>query len=356
MTCSSRTLLAAAALSAGLHLLLLFAVPWPGVGAVSASVPLPPIEARILAPPLPPPAPASVAPSKPNTSAQRVVRAARKVQTVPAPQREAVVPTAEQRGLDPFPMAGEPGPDADSPPTASGEVAPPAMAAAVAEPGPTVEYPLRSARLVFDLYYGSSLTKVGQVIHTWSQDGVQYQVESVAEAIGFVSLFLGGRFVQRSNGTLAAHGLIPNEYRAEATARERSQRVQFDWPARKLTLADKGAARTVDLPQGAQDPLSMVHQLWFLQPIPGIARLDIATGRKLYEQIYRAVGETELETPIGIVRAVRLSRRDADGERMDVWLDLDRDLLPARIQFVDRKGLVLEQVIREARVEVAAAR
>ena len=54
-------------------------------------------------------------------------------------------------------------------------------------------------------------------------------------------------------------------------------------------------------------------------------------------------------------RAVQLSRRDADGERMDVWLDLDRNLLPARIHFVDRKGMVLEQVIREARVELAAA-
>lgn len=356
MTRSNRILLAAAALSAALHLLLLFAVPWPGVGGVSAPAPLPPIEARVLPPPLPPSAPTSAAATKPKAPPKRVARAARQVQTVPAPQREAAVPTAEQPGLDPFPMAGEPGPEADSPPTASGEVALPAIAEAVAEPGPAVEYPLRSARLVFDLYYGSSLTKVGQVIHTWSQDGVHYQVESVAEAIGFVSLFVGGRFVQRSNGTLAGRGLVPSEYRAEATARERSQRVQFDWAGRKLTLADKGAARTVDLPQGAQDPLSMVHQLWFLQPIPGVARLDIATGRKLYEQIYRALGETEFETPIGMVRAVHLSRRDADGERMDVWLDLDRDLLPARIHFADRKGLVLEQVIREARVEVAATR
>lgn len=356
MTRSNRILLAAAALSAGLHLLLLFALQWPSVGAVSAPAPLPPIEARILPPPLPPPAPANVAPEKPRTSAQRVVRAARKTQTVPVPQREAVVPTVEHPVLDPFPAAGEAGPDAESPPTASARAAPLPMAEAAVEPGPAVEYPLRSARLVFDLYYGSSLTRVGQVIHTWSQDGVHYQVESVAEAIGFVSLFLGGRFVQRSHGTLAGHGLMPSEYRAEATARERSQRVQFDWLGRKLTLADKGAARTVDLPQGAQDPLSIVHQLWFLQPIPGVARLDIATGRKLYEQVYRAVGETEFETPIGIVRAVHLSRHDADGERMDVWLDLDRDLLPVRIHFVDRKGLVLEQVIREARVEVAAAR
>jgi porphobilinogen synthase len=33
---------------------------------------------------------------------------------------------------------------------------------------------------------------------------------------------------------------------------------------------------------------------------------------------------------------------------MDVWLDVDRNLLPARIHAVDRKGRVLQQVIREA--------
>jgi negative regulator of sigma E activity len=155
---------------------------------------------------------------------------------------------------------------------------------------------------------------------------------------------------------IAPGGLLPSEYRAEATSRDRAQIAQFDWAGRKVTLADKGARRLVPLPDGAQDPLSMVHQLWFMRPMPAAARLDIATGRKLYEQVYRVVGETAFETPVGLVRAVQLSRRDADGERMDVWLDLDRNLLPARIHFVDRKGMVLEQVIREARIELADAR
>lgn len=346
MTRSDRILLAALGLSAGFHGALLFGVPWPGVAPAIAPLPLPPIEARILPPP-----PVAIAPAAPKARAAPVARAARKVQTVPAPRPESAVPTADSSGLGPFPAADDPVADAGSLPAAPGEVQPPVAATDV----PPAPYPLRSARLVFDLYYGSAPTKVGQVTHVWSQDGERYHVESVAEAVGFVSLFVGGRFVQRSSGTLAVHGLMPGEYRAEATARERSQAVRFDWAGRKLTLADKGAARILDLPPGAQDPLSMVHQLWFLQPFPGVARFDIATGRKLHEHVYRAVGETEFETPIGIVRAVHLSRRDADGETMDVWLDLDRDLLPARIHFVDRKGLVLEQVIREARVEVVSA-
>jgi hypothetical protein len=338
---SNRILLGAVGLSAVLHLLALLGTPVVERGLPAAAPP--PIEARIVTPPPPPLPPPVSEPAAPS-------RAVRKVQTAAAPLREAVVPSYDYPVLDPAP--------AGSSEIAREAASKPAPVAVVAEtaPAPGAEYPLRSARLVFDLYFGSTLTKVGQVTHTWEQDGARYRVESVAEAVGFVSLFLGGRFVQRSSGSLVAGGLVPDEYRAEATARERRQLARFDWPGRKVALADRGETRLVDLPDGAQDPLSAVHQLWFLQPMPAAARLDIATGRKLYEQVYRVVGEMQLETPIGMVRALQLSRRDADGERMDVWLDLDRDLLPARIHFVDRKGMVLEQVIREATIELAEAR
>ncbi len=36
----------------------------------------------------------------------------------------------------------------------------------------------------------------------------------------------------------------------------------------------------------------------------------------------------------------------------EVWVDRDRDLLPARLRLVDREGAVLDQVIREARTEL----
>jgi hypothetical protein len=344
---SDRTLLAAAVLSAGFHLVALFGVPLFAVGAREV---LPPavIEARIVNPP----PPRQAVTPKPVA---RAARTPRKVQTAPEPLREAVVPSYDYPVLDPAPVAAS-----EHGPAAPGAEAPvsdePLPVEAAEAPTPPAEYPLKTARLVFDLYFGSTATKVGQVTHTWERDGARYRVESVAEAVGFVSLFLGGRFVQRSSGVLATRGLLPSEYRAEATSRERTQIARFDWAGRKVALADKGATRLVDLPDGAQDPLSMVHQLWFMRPMPAAARLDIATGRKLYEQVYRIVGETEFETPVGVVRAVQLSRRDADGERMDVWLDLDRSFLPARIHFVDRKGMELAQVIREARIELVETR
>ena len=339
-----RALILAVGASAMAHLLALFGTPRFDLGAAIADLPAPPpIEARIIPPPIPAPV---AAPSKPAPDKRRATR--RAASPLPLLAQDAVVPQYDYpEGVMDAMATVSPDGSAASPDAASGESAPPVEIA----PTPA-EYPLRRAKLVFDLFYGAQPSKVGQVTHTWAQDGREYRVETIAEAVGFVSLFLGGRLVQRSSGVFAAAGLVPTEYRAELGMRERTETAHFDWTAHKLALASKGESRLVDLPAGAQDPLSMLHQLYFMTPIPDAARFDIVTGRKLYRYVYQMVGEAQFETPLGIVRALHMRRQDPDGSSMDVWLDLDRNLLPARIHVVDRKGRVLQQVIREARLDL----
>jgi hypothetical protein len=57
------------------------------------------------------------------------------------------------------------------------------------------------------------------------------------------------------------------------------------------------------------------------------------------------------KTPLGIMRTVHIRRTDDDGMQLDIWLDPDRSLLPARILGVDRRGAEFEQMIREAVVD-----
>jgi hypothetical protein len=344
---SDRALILAIGASAVAHLLALFGTPRFDLDATIEDRPSPPpIEARIIPPPIPDPV---VAASKPAPDKRRATR--RAAPPPPPLVQNAVVPQYDypEGVVDAVATASADGPATDSD-AASGESAPRVEAASA-----PAEYPLRHAKLVFDLFYGAPPSKVGQVTHTWAQDGRAYRVETIAEAVGFVSLFLSGRLVQRSSGVFTTDGLVPTEYRAELGMRERTETAHFDSAARKLALASKGESRLVDLPAGAQDPLSMLHQLYFMKPIPAAAQLDIATGRKLYRYVYRMVGETQLETPLGLVRALQLRRQEPDGSKMDVWLDLDRNLLPARIHSVDRRGMVLEQVIREARLEFGDA-
>jgi hypothetical protein len=112
----------------------------------------------------------------------------------------------------------------------------------------------------FDLFYGAQPSKVGQVTHTWAQDGREYRVETIAEAVGFVSLFLSGRLVQRSSGVFTTDGLVPTEYRAELGMRERTEVARFDWAGGKIALASKGENGSSICPP-ARRIRSMLHQL-----------------------------------------------------------------------------------------------
>jgi hypothetical protein len=349
MTRTDKALAAAIGLSVALHLAILFGTPPVGVHwRYEAPKPL---ELTITAA-----APVEIAPEPVRRPAKKkAARAARGAQ-VPAP-----LPIAAPSVLEAPSPDGEPLAVAESEaPSAGVEVAAVPVAEQVGEAKPVAEYPLKHARLVYDLYYatvnsGNEATRVGELTHTWSQDGERYQAEAVAEASGLVSIFFDGKFVQRSTGQLGAGGLVPEQYTLDRGRGDRVERARFDWAAQKLALEWKNEARTVELPVGAQDPLSQLHQLYFMQPVPAAASLNVVTSRKVGRQVYLLAGEEPIATPLGSVRALHFRRQEDGGAKVDVWLDLERNLLPVRIYAVDRKGNVLDQVIREARIELAAS-
>jgi hypothetical protein len=348
MTARDRIFLAAIGLSVALHLVALFGTPRFDLGWMYEEKAPTPIEVQLVPPPKPP---------KPAAAPRSRMKLAER------PRPRAAAPVASSKPSEPIPVFEAPSPDGEPIPSVAeaGEPAGAATAettaeapAAEGEPEvarPEVEYPLREARLVFDLYYGRSATKIGQVTHTWNQEGDRYAAESVAEAVGFISFFFGGRFVQRSIGQFTKTGLLPELYTLERGRGDKPEVARFDRAEGKLALAWKNESRVFDLPRDAQDPVSMLHQLYFIQPVPTTARLHITTGRKLNLYVYQLVGEEQLETPLGMLTTLHFRRQEADGTLMDVWLDLHRSLLPARIHLVDRKGGVLDQIIREARLE-----
>jgi hypothetical protein len=350
MRTQDKLLLVAISASVALHIAALFGTPRFDLEWLYEEVRPAPIEVQ-LARHEPPP---NVAETKPPPPATKKRTARRAPAAKPAPPRERSEAVA---------VAEAPSPDGESasivaqaveaPAAAASEVVAqqPAVEPQVVAEEPAAEYPLKQAELVFDLYYGRSATKVGQVIHTWTQDGERYTAESVAEAVGFISFFFGGRFVQRSVGHMSRTGLLPDQYTLERGRGDKPEVARFDWDDQKLALAWKNESRLVDLPAGAQDPISILHHLYFINPVPAQARLNIATGRKLNKYVYLLIGDELLETPLGMLTTLHFRRQEADGTLMDVWLDQHRNLLPARIYLVDRKGKVLDQVIREARTE-----
>jgi hypothetical protein len=206
---------------------------------------------------------------------------------------------------------------------------------------------VRRARLVYDLLFSESKTRVGVVTHTWSSGEGRYEAESVAEAVGFVSWIFGGRFVQRSRGIVGPRGLVPEQYSLYRGRSDPPEVAQFDWQNHTLALDWRKEHRVVDLPAGAQDPLSVVHQIYFMQPLPTSSTLSVATGRKLNRYVYEVLGDADLETPLGLLQTLHIGRVESDGSVLELWLDRNRSLLPVRIYSIDSKGTILDQVVRE---------
>jgi hypothetical protein len=346
----------ALALSAVLHATLLGGLPGWTVAPEAAAEPWP-LQARLLPPP-PEPAsePVRRVEAKPAAPAARPKRPPRsepplpvEAPAIPAEPSASPVDVAAAE-IDPSPAApGDVGralaasPDAES----RGEDIASPDAAPSASPVTPAEYPLRRVRLVYDLLHSDSQTRIGLVTHTFETDGERYAAEAVAEAVGFVSLFYGGKFVQRSRGVIGPDGLVPEEYTLERGRGDPPERAVFDWPHGKVDLAWRSERKTVALPEGAQDPISALHQIYFMQPMNASSRVRVTTGRKVGEYTYELLGEADLITPLGLVRTLHVGRVSTDGSVLEVWLDRDRELLPVRIYSRDRKGTILDQVVRE---------
>jgi hypothetical protein len=309
-------------LSLALHVGLLFGPPLP---QPEDHAPLM-LEAR-LAMPAPPPALPKAKP-RPKPRPQPDVR--------PAPQAEVPYPAVPD---EPLPLEqAQPVLPVEAPPEP------------VAAPAPTT-LPAR-AELRYFLFKGDQGLNVGKVTQTWQRLGDAYILTSSAEATGLFSLFVSGKHEQISRGKITATGLQPESFSMQRGSAEKRDAASFDWESRVLRLDSEGRQSTAKLVPGVLDLLSFTYQFAFFLPETGDMRIDLTNGRKLDSYRYRIVAEEKLETPLGLLNTVHLSKlRNPGEEGTEIWLGMDYHYLPVKIRQTDKKGESAEQVITEIRYE-----
>ncbi len=354
----------ALASSVALHAFALFGVPELRV-AQALPPPSTSLIARIVEAPAPVPLAKSETPVAPKP--KPVARPKPKpVPPAPVSLPDPNPPAAADPTPSPPPAAAEP--TEDVPPTDTAttteDLLPPVAAIdptpvekEVPAREPAVQqskYPLKSATLVYDLSYGVNPMRVGRVTHTWSNDGERYFAETVIEATGVFALLYGGQYVQRSWGVFGPNGLIPSEFFVQRGRADRAETAQFDWESQRVDFAWRSERRSAKLSSGTQDPISMLHQIFFMQPLPEAKTFNVASSRKLATYEYVFLGEEDIDTPLGGLRALHVRRKDDDADHVDVWVDPARSFLPVRIHYVDRKGTVFDQRVREIRFEAVA--
>ena len=325
-------------LSLAAHLLLAGNAPrwW---SAPAQEIPFP-IEAQLLASPAPavsPPAqaapPAAPRPGNPPAPAD----ATPAPPPVEGPRVEAPAPPDHPAPLAPPTRTPEPAAPVPPDPPA----VPAAAAAAPTEPPAPAPRALRRLPERLSLRYavqiGDAGFNAGRSVYTWQARDGRYSLASNTEATGITALFVGGKILQTSEGTVTATGLQPEQFWISKGSKE-APPVRMDWANGQLLLPRANVA----LPALTQDLLSFsFHLAMTVRDDDGTWRIPVTDGRKLRDYEFRIVGRETLKRGEIDSDTLHLQGGRPGEGNLDVWLAPAHFWLPARIRTLDNKGKTL---------------
>ena len=184
----------------------------------------------------------------------------------------------------------------------------------------------------------------GRAVYEWSRDGDDYRITGEGEAVGFFALFLEGRIVQESRGTVSAEGLRPTRF-VETRPGAPAEGLEFDWREHRVTFERGDSRKTAELADNTVDWLSMIFQMAHVPPSGESYDLKVYTQRRLYNFKLKVLGVEDIEIPLGRLKALHLRHVDPDDQQVvDVWLGIDQHYLPVKLRYpVARNRLVVEQ-------------
>lgn len=222
---------------------------------------------------------------------------------------------------------------------------PPKQQAVAAEPQPARS--LRSLPQQLVLRYGVQSGEdgftLGESLYSgWIRDG-RYSLSSVSEATGVAAMFVSGKIIQRSEGSIGPDGLQPERFWGEKGSRVQTP-VRFDWPAGLLALP----GGSVELPARTQDLLSFpFHLAMTVRETDGAWTLPVTNGKKLRNYQFEIMGRETLSLRDQRVEALRVQGSRAGEGSLDVWLAESHHWLPVKIRTLDQKGKVIVLTLLE---------
>ena len=189
----------------------------------------------------------------------------------------------------------------------------------------------------------------GEAILSWKHDQAgAYRVRIEAGiSIVFARVNL---VVLTSEGQLGGAGLVPVKMTEKRRGRALTA-THFDWPESKLTFSGSQASYT--LQPGAQDKATVPLQLAAIargDPAQLDGEIDMFVGEDRDGSVYsfKAAGREEIDTAMGRLQTVRLTRPPKPGSyrsRLDIWLAPAHGWMPVQIRSSEANGAVTTQTV-----------
>ncbi len=183
-------------------------------------------------------------------------------------------------------------------------------------------------------------------------DGKQYSLVEESRGRGLAAVLMPGVLRRSALGTIASEGLRPAEFRDRRGNRP-EQLATFDWQRNAVVFTKDGKSES----QGVSEPRLLSDRLSFLWTFvfrphntlqPGVqVRAWLADGRGLSLFTYQAIKEEALSTPAGTFKTIKLEKQvdSGDARTTEIWLALDRGLIPVRLLVVEKDGTRTDQLV-----------
>ena len=209
------------------------------------------------------------------------------------------------------------------------------------------ELPTR-LQVSYDVFKGN--IRGAAITETYTRTQDHYHIESVSKAVGLVAMIKPETIRITSEGVLTAKGLRPLTFTNERKLdTERNTYADFNWTTNRLTLTDRAGKRTVPLPTGTQDRLSVMYQFMFA-PLKDAATLDfhMTNGSKVDIYNYRITPDQSVTVPLGTFKALYIASPPKTGEsRTEIWLATEHANFPYKMVITDPDGDKLTQVLTQ---------
>ena len=174
-----------------------------------------------------------------------------------------------------------------------------------------------------------------------------YSYSSVNVARGMFKLAFSDAITQVSIFRIVEGRVVPMSFRG-ADEKERPTDLTFDWQRKRVTGTAKGHAVDLELPDGAQDPMSLqIASLRSLASSQLQNTVHLVDSDKLKDYELRLEGNAQVETALGTLDTVIYTSRNTTGSRITrTWVAPALGYLPVRAERV--KG---EKVLFTIKIE-----
>jgi len=164
--------------------------------------------------------------------------------------------------------------------------------------------------------------------------------QSTSEPTGWVATMMGITVTEQSDW-IWFDGVKVLTYRYDRSGKEKHVYLTFDWQQMKVTNNINGDPWQMEIPDTTQDKLSINLALMaHLAQSETDASFPVADGGKLKTYDYKVLGKESIDTSLGNISTLKVSRnkRGRKDKQATLWLAPDLGYLMVRMEKPDKDG------------------